>query len=239
MTMKVSELLSWAFLDMSGLVSRSSTPKRPGSLALATPLPLRPEDSAKPVDTSSQVSIPDDVEMDDPTLEEIHALPSLPVKTHGSSNKALSLDVTQLQEEANRALGCLLATMSSIKTHWRKQVSDFGMAPCQNESEITKTIKEAKALCAQTIRDVEAHHAALISKAKVWNTVYIKAAEANCACTITEPGNSCSTAIREVESQGASQAHSIQQLHAKDIQCLEAEAIEEGEKGLPLLPHHL
>ena len=57
------------------------------------------------MDTSSQVSIPDDVEMNDPTLEEIHASPSPPVKTPGPSGEAPSLDVTQLQEEANKALG--------------------------------------------------------------------------------------------------------------------------------------
>ena len=81
MTMEVSELLSWAVLDTSGLASGSSTPKRPGSLAFTTPLPLKPKDSIKPVDTSSQVSIPDDMEMDDPTLEEIHDSPSPLVKT--------------------------------------------------------------------------------------------------------------------------------------------------------------
>ena len=36
MTMEVSELLSQAALDTSGIASRSSTPKRPGSLALPT-----------------------------------------------------------------------------------------------------------------------------------------------------------------------------------------------------------
>ena len=74
--MEVSELLSQAVLDTPGLASRSSTPKRPGSLALAAVLPLKPEDSTKLVDTSSQVSTPEDTEMDDPTLEEIQA--SLP-----------------------------------------------------------------------------------------------------------------------------------------------------------------
>ena len=132
MTMEVSELLSRAVLDTSGLASGSSTPKRPGCLALATPLPLKLEDSAKPVDTSSQVSIPDDAEIDDPTLEEIHAFPSPPVETPGPSREAPSLDVTCLQEEANKALGQLLATRSSIDAHYRKQVSDFGMAICQN-----------------------------------------------------------------------------------------------------------
>ena len=117
MTTEVSKLLSWAVLDTSGLASGSSTPKRPGSLALATPVPLRLEDSAKLVDTSSQVSIPGDLEMDDPTLEEVQASPSLPVKTLEPSGGAPSLDVTQLQEEANRALGHLLATRSSINAH--------------------------------------------------------------------------------------------------------------------------
>ena len=64
MTMEVSELLSWAALDTSGLVSGSSTPKRSGSLATAEPLTL--EDSTKLVDTSCQVSSPGDAEMDDP-----------------------------------------------------------------------------------------------------------------------------------------------------------------------------
>ena len=214
MTMEVSKLLSRAALNTSGLASRSSTPKRPGSLALATPLPVKLGDSAKQVDASSQGSISDDAEMDDPTLKEIHASPSHLVKTPGPSSRSPSLDVTQLQEEANKALGHLLATRSSINTHWRKQLSDFGMVLCQNESEITVAIKEAKTLCACTIRDMEAHWAALISKAKIWHAACIKKAEANCAHTLTVAENHCSTAIRDVEFWGASQAHSIQQLHA-------------------------
>ena len=164
MTMGVSELLSQAVLDTSGLASRSSTPKRPESLVSATPLPLKLGDFTKPVDTSSEVSIPDYSEMDDPTIEEIHASPSLPVKTSGPSSGAPSLDVTWLQEEANRALGCLLVTRSSINVHQWKQVLVFGIVLHQNELEIIEAIKEVKALCAQTIRDTEAHWAVLTSK---------------------------------------------------------------------------
>ena len=164
--------------------------------------------------------------MDDPTLEEIHASPSPPVETPGPS-EAPSFDVTQLQEEANKDLVHLLATRSSIDAHWRKQVSDLGMALCQNESDITEVIKEVKALCAHTIKDVEACWVALISKAKILHTTCIKEAEAKCAGALAETENCCSAAIREAESQGALQAHSIQQSHAKDIQCLDPEAIEE------------
>ena len=197
MTMEVSELLSWAVLDNSGLALGSSTPKRPGSLALATPLPLKPEDSTKPVNTSFQVSIPDDADMDDPTPEEIHASPSPPVRILRPSGEAPSLDVALLQEEASKALGHLMATRSSINACWRKQVSDFGMPLCQNESEVTEAIKEVKALCACTIRDAEACTAALISKAKIQHAVCIKEVEANCAHALAEAENHCSTAIRD------------------------------------------
>ena len=138
--------------------------------------------------------------MDNPTLEEIYASPSPPVETLGLSGEAPSLDVTQLQEEANKALGHLLVTRSSINACQRKQVSDFGMALHQNESEITKATKEAKALCAHTIRDVEAHWAVLISKAKIWHASCIKEVEANCAHAFTEAENFCSTATMEAES---------------------------------------
>ena len=167
MTMEVRELLSWAVLDTSGLTSRSSTPKRPGNLALATPLPLKLKDSAKLVDTSSQVSTPDNMDMDDPTLEEIHASLFPPVEAPGPSREATSLDVMQLQEEANKALGHLLATRSSIDAHQRRQVSDFGMALCQTESDVTDANKEAKTLCTCTIREVEACWVAWITEAKI------------------------------------------------------------------------
>ena len=155
MTMEVCKLLSWAALDTSGIAFRSSTPKRPGSLALVTLLPLKLEDSAKLVDTSSQVTTPEDVEMDNHTLEDIHvSLPPL-FETPGPSGEAPSMDVAQLQEEANKALGCLLVTRSSLDVRQRRQVSDFGMALHHIESETTKAVKEAKALCAHTIWDME------------------------------------------------------------------------------------
>ena len=68
---------------------------------------------------------------------------------------------------------------------------------------------------------------ALISKAKVQHTACIKEIEDDCAHTSAEAENCCSPAIQDAESQGTSNAHSIQQSHAKDIQCLEAETIEE------------
>ena len=96
MNMEVSKLLSWVTLDTSGQASGSSTPKRPVSLALASSLPLKLDDFAKMVDTFSQVSIPDDMKVDNPTLEEIHSSPSHPDGTPEGSSDVPPLDATQL-----------------------------------------------------------------------------------------------------------------------------------------------
>ena len=213
---------------------RESHPKKTSIHGPRSPILSWLEDSTKPMDTSSQVSpwvsIPDDVEPDDETLKEIYAPPSLLVETPGPGANILPRDVIHLQKEANRALGCLLATRSSLDAHQRKQVMDFEMALHQNESETTKAIKEAKALCASTIREAKAHQATLISEAEAWHYTCIREAEANCTSTIAEADNCCSMAIRKAESCGAKQAHSIQLSHAKGMQCLETEAIEEEGK---------
>ena len=78
----------------------------------------------------------------------------------------------------------------------------------QSESKTEESIKEAKALCTYSIRE----------------------AETTCAHSIKEAEAHCSTAIREAEAWGAFQASSIQQSHAKGIQCLEEKAIEEESK---------
>ena len=66
------------------------------SLALASSLTLKVDDSTKPIDTSSQVSIPDEEEVDDPTLEDIHASPSYPDDTPEGSSDAPPLEAAQL-----------------------------------------------------------------------------------------------------------------------------------------------
>ena len=181
---------------------------------------------------SLQVSIQDDAELDDLTLEEV----SLPVKTLGLSAGILPGDITKLQEEAGKALGCLLVTRSSLNTCNRKQVLDFEMAIIQNESGTTEAIKEAKTLCACTSREAEAQCMMLINEAEAQYAACIKEAKANYVSIIAEAENCCSMAIWKAESSGTKQACSIQQSHGKGMQCLETEAIgEEGKDNLSFL----
>ena len=188
------------------------------------------------MDTSSQVSpqvsILDDAEPDNLTLEEV----SVPVENLGLGTSILPRDVIQLQEEAGKALGCLLATRSSLNACHRKQVSDFVMALFQNKSKTTKAVQEAKTLCTCTTRESKACQAMYINKAEARYAACIKEAKAHYVSIIAEVENHCSVAIRKAESCGAKQAHSIQQSHAEGMQCLETEAIgEEGKDHLSFL----
>ena len=155
MTMEVRELLSQAGLDTCEYASGSSTPKRWEPVVLVTSLPTKPEDFPKPVDMSSQVSTPNDAEMEDTSLEEIPTPSSPTAEAPGSNGDAPPPDVAHLQEEANRVLEDLLVVKSSNDANQQKLVSEFGMALCENDSKAMGSIKEAKAICTHSIKEAK------------------------------------------------------------------------------------
>ena len=61
---------------------------------------------------------------------EIPAAPSPTAETPGISGSTPPMDAGCLQEEANEALGKLLATKSTIDAHQQKLVWELGMALC-------------------------------------------------------------------------------------------------------------
>ena len=160
------------------------------------------------------------------SLEEVPTTISPIAKTPGSRSGTPPADASHLQEKANKALEELLATKSSIDTHRQKVVWELGMELCQNDSETTESIKEARAICT---------HATLDAKALCSATV--KEAKATCACTIQEAKALCLAAIRDVETWGASLADSLQWRHTKTTQHMEEQVIqEEGKSQIDFLP---
>ena len=96
MTMEVRSLLSWAMLDTSGHGSGNSTPKRPNPVVILTPPPHKLKDLPKLVDTSSQVSAPDDVKMAEASLGEVPTTISPIAVTPRSRSITPPADVGQL-----------------------------------------------------------------------------------------------------------------------------------------------
>ena len=194
-------------------------------MVILTPPPHKLRDLSRPVDTSSQVSALDDAEMAEASLEEIPSAISPTAEAPGPSSSTPPTDASHLQEKANKALGELLATKSSIDTHWQKVVWELGMELCQNDSEMIESIREAKVVWTHATQDAEALCSTTIKEAK-----------ATCTHTVWEVKALCSMTIRDTEIWGASQAGSLQWRHAKSIQHLEEQVIqEEGKSQLNFL----
>ena len=220
MTIKVRSLLSQVMLDTSGCMSGNSTPKRPNPVVILTPPPHKLRDLSRPVDTSSKVSTPNDIEMVEASLEEVPTTISPIAVTPGSRSITPPTDVSQLWEQANKALEELLATKLSINTQRQKVVWEVGMELHQNDSKTAESIKEARAICTHVTLEAEALCSATV-----------KEANATCTHTIWEAKAICSTAIRDAETQGASQADSLHRQHVKTIKHLEEQVIQEEGKS--------
>ena len=139
-------------------------------------------------------------------------------------------------ENANKALKELLATKASIDTCRHQAVWELGMELCWNESEETKSIKEAravcswvtldaKALCFATVKEAKAICSCVTLDAKAQCFMTVKEAKTTQAHTIQEAKAACSMAIRDAETLRASQAKLLQREHVKVMQDLETQAI--------------
>ena len=157
---------------------RELDPKRPNPVVILTPPPHKLRDLSRLVDTLSQVSTPDDVEMAEASLEQVPTTISSIAGTPGSRSGTPPADMSQLWEKANKALEELLATKSSINACRWKVVWELGMELHQNNSETGESIKETRAICTHVTLDAEALCSATVKEAKATCTHTIWEAKA-------------------------------------------------------------
>ena len=186
-------------------------------MVILTPPPHKPKELPKLVDTSSQVSALDDVEMAEASLEGVPTTLFPIAVTTRSRSIHPPADVAELWEKASKALEELLATKPSIDAHRWRAICELGMELHQNEPETAESIKEARATCSHVTMDAEALCFSTVKEAKVTCIQTIKEVKATHACTIQEAKTTWSAAIRDAKTQGASQAESLHRQHAKTI----------------------
>ena len=149
--MEVMNHLSQAVLEMSGGGSKNLTLRRPNPVVISMPLLQMSKELLQQVGTLSQVS----AEMTEASLEGIPTSIS-PIAVASRSKSITPLvDAMELQKNANKALEELLTTKASIDAHRWRAIWELGMELCQNESQATKSIKEAKAICSQVPLDAQ------------------------------------------------------------------------------------
>ena len=143
MTMKVRNLLSQAILETSGCGSKNLTPRRPNPVVIPMTPPHESKELLQPVGTSSQVS----VEMAEASLEGIPPNISPIATVSRPESVTPPIDPVELWGNANKAPKELLTTKASIDYHRQRAIWELGMELCQNKSQTTESIKEAKAVC--------------------------------------------------------------------------------------------
>ena len=184
-------------------------------MVVLTPPPHKPKELLQLVDTLSQVSTQEDAERAEASLEGVPTTISPIAMTTRSGSITPPADAAELWENANKALKELLATKASIDAHRQRAVWELGMELHQNESETTKSIKEARAICSHVTLDAKALCFTTVKGTKVTYAQTIKEAKTTQGCTIWEAEATCSMAIRDAKTHRASQAELLQRQHGK------------------------
>ena len=205
-------------LDTSGHGSGNSTLRRPNPAVILTLPPHKPKELPQLVDTLSQVSALDDAKMAEASLEGVPTTISPIATTTRSRSITPPTDAAELWENGNKALEELLATKASIETCRQRAIWELGMELCRNESATAESIKETRAICSCVTLDAEALCFVTVKGAKVAYIQTVIEAKTTHACTIWEAKEAaCSVAIRDAETQGASQAIKLYRQHGNAI----------------------
>ena len=226
MTEEVNKLLSQAVLEASSCESQQSPPRRPATAVVPTSLPQRPEGLLLPADTSSQASIDEG----EASLEDMPTNISPIAVISGSNSTSTSMDLAELQTNANKALDDLLNTKGSTDAKRQRAVWDLGVMLCQNESQVATTVKEGRTICSQMALDIQTACSQSIFEARTGYLVEVKEAKTTRSHLHQEAEATCSQIICEAKAQKISQAEKLHKEHSKYMQDLE-EAIEEESKS--------
>ena len=171
--MEVRNLLSQVMQDMPGCGSENSTLRRPNPVVALTPSPHKSKELLQPVDTSSQVS----TEMAEASLEGIPTSISPIAMTSRSRSVTPPADAMELWENANKALEELLTTKAPIDASRWRAIRELGRELHWNKSQVTESIKEAKAICSQVTLDAQALCFTTVKEAKATCVVAVKKAK--------------------------------------------------------------
>ena len=187
----------------------------------------KPEGPLQSVDTSSQAS----VKKAEASLEDIPTDISPTAAISRSGSISPSVDLAELQTNANKALDDLLNTKGSIDARRWRAAWELGIILHQNESQAATSIKEAKVICSQGTLDAQTACSQLILAAKTDFLVAVKKAKTTRGCLVQEAEAAYSKAICKVKAQKVSQAALFHKEHGKYMQDLEEQAIGEESRS--------
>ena len=138
------------------------------------------------------------------------------------------MDLTELQMNANKALGDLLSTKGSIDARRWRAVWDLGVLLHQTESQVAASVQEARTIHSQMALGIQTACSQLILKAKTGYLVAVNEAKTTRSHLFQEAEATCSKIICEAEAQKMSQVTMLHKVHGKYMQDLRRTSCRRG-----------
>ena len=148
---EVNHLLDQAIAEASSHKSEQSSLEKVNKAVATMSPPQKLEVTVPPVDTSSQAS----KEEAEGSLEGIPANISSIATVHSSGSASPSVDLLELQANANRAINNMLHLKRSLDIKRQRSTWELGVMLHQNKSQGATLITATKAVCSQAVMEAK------------------------------------------------------------------------------------
>ena len=203
-------------MEVSRCESKHSSLEKITTAAVTMSPPQKSEVSLPPIDTSSQAGI----EEAEASLEGIPANISPIATVYSSGSVSPSVNPSELQANANRAIDNMLHLKRSLDVKRQRSIWELGVLLPQNESQEATSVAIAKAIYSQSNLKAKTNFRVAVMEAKTTRCHSIQAAKAT-----------CSKAISKARAHKTSQALMFHEEHGKYIWGLEEQAFGEESRS--------
>ena len=217
LTAEVNDLLKWGMADNSSCESEHSAMGKAAAAEAVMSLSHKAEVPAPPVDTSSQSS----VEEGEASLESNPVNISPTVATYSSCSDSPTVDLTELQTDANLATDHMLSVKRStdLKRQW--VIWELGVLLCQNKAKEAVANEKAKVLHSREVLDAKVDCTKAVLEAKYNYKVAVQEAKMIRGNQLQESEIAYLKALGENAAVRSSQSATLHREHVRLMQELE------------------
>ena len=224
---EVNDLLNRCMADDYNCKSEHSAMGEEVAMGADIPPPQKAEVPTPPLDTSSQASV-EEVET---SLESnpINVYP--PTAACSSHSGSPTVDLMELQEDANLAANYMLSVKRSLDLKRQWAIWDFKASLCQQEAEEAAANERAKIIHSRKNLDAKVGCAKAVMAAKYNYRMAIQEARTIRCNQLQELETAYLEAIGENAAMGSTQSARLHREHVKHMHELEEQALREENKS--------
>ena len=224
---EIDDLLKWGMTDDSSCKSEHSTTGKAAATEAVMSLSNKAEGPAPPVDTSSQANM----EEGEASLESNPVNVSPIAAMYSSCSGSPTVDLTELQMDANLAVNHMLSVKRSMDLKRQQMIWELGVLLCCNEAKEAASNEKAKVVYSWEVLDTKVDYAKAVLEAKCNYRVAVQEAKTIRGNWLQESEIAYSKALGKNVAMRSSQSVTLHREHVRLMQELEEQAIREESKS--------